>query len=177
MRGRKPYPIQRQIVEGDRSKLGVHKLDARLAAIPKAEPGLGDCPADLGEIARAAWKFWRAELERMKLAFRPDRMALEGACTHYERARQADALIRKHGLVIADIITDEKGKIVARRHARRNPAIAISHQAWALVRSFCSEFGLSPTGRQRLAVEPEDTSQQELLALLMRPRTPKTEVL
>jgi phage terminase small subunit len=44
------------------------------------------------------------------------------------------------------------------------------NQAWALMRSFCTEFGLSPVSRMRLAVEKEDVGEADLLELLGRPR-------
>ena len=177
MRGRKPKPIEQQIREGDPRQRGMNRLQERLEAIPQAEKGLPDCPTDLGALARFAWDFWKAELVKMDLAFLPDRMMLEGAAVNYERAKLADAMIQKHGLVVVDVITDAQGKAIGRRHVHRNPAISISNQAWALVRSFCSEFGLSPIGRQRLEVQQDhDNSREELIALLSQPRTPRTNV-
>src|SRR5574337_2001247 len=96
MRGRKPKPITQHIAEGDPSKLGVNKLDERLAKQPKAARGLPICPRHLSGRARAAWNFWKAELEGMKLDCRPDAMMLEGACVNYARAVQAD-IILTHG--------------------------------------------------------------------------------
>lgn len=177
MRGRKPKPIERQIAEGDPRKHGVHKLEEARDAVPQAERGLPPAPEDLGPIARAQYEFWREELTKMDLSYRPDGVMLEAAATHYSRAKQADALIERHGLIVVDVATDVNGKATGRRHVHRNPALAISNQAWVLVRSFCSEFGLSPVGRQRLDVQHDhDDSRSELIALLSQPRTPKTNV-
>jgi P27 family predicted phage terminase small subunit len=177
MRGGKPKPIQRQIAEGDPSKRGVHKLEEARDALPQAEKGLPSCPADLGTLARFAWNFWKAELEKMNLAFLPDRMMLEGACVHYQRAKLADSMIDKHGLVVVEAQTDREGKLTGQKRIRNNPAIAISNASWALVRSFTSEFGLSPIGRQRLDVQRDhDSSRDELIALLSQPRVPRTLV-
>jgi hypothetical protein len=60
MKGRKPKPAARQIAEGDPSKRGVHKLDAKLDAEPKATRGLPPCPKHLRGRARTAWRCWRA---------------------------------------------------------------------------------------------------------------------
>jgi P27 family predicted phage terminase small subunit len=177
MRGRKPKPIQRQIVEGDPSKHGVHKLEEARDALPQVDKGLPNCPADLGPLARFAWNFWKAELEKMNLAFQPDRMMLAGACVHYQRAKLADSMIDKHGLVVVDAQIDHEGKPTGHKRIRNNPAIAISNASWALVRSYTSEFGLSPIGRQRLEVQRDDNnSREELIALLSQPRTPRTNV-
>ena len=79
MRGRKPKTAAQQIAEGDPSKRGVHKLDARLEAEPKATRGLPAPPQHLKGLARKAWRFWSEELEAMNLDCRPDAMMLEGA--------------------------------------------------------------------------------------------------
>jgi P27 family predicted phage terminase small subunit len=155
VRGRKPKPTQQQINEGDPGKRGVKKLGEKLAAEPKAERGLPECPDYLGARARAAWAMWKEELEKMRLDCRPDGPMLEGACVNYERAVKADLVIAKSGLVVA---------------GRANPAIAISNAAWRQVRSFCSEFGLSPVSRTRLTIEEAGNATDDLIKLLSRPR-------
>jgi len=178
MRGRKPKPTKQQIAEGDPRKRGVHKLDAQLEAEPKAErglparPGLRGCRKHLGKIARAVWKHWKEELEKMELDCRADQVMLEGACVNYQRAVEADLLIAKHGMIIAEPITDNQGNRIGQR-ARTNPAVAISNACWRTVHSFCSEFGLSPVSRTRLTIDEKDSSQQDLLKLLSQPRERK----
>jgi P27 family predicted phage terminase small subunit len=99
---------------------------------------------------------------------------LEGAATAYERAKQADAIIKQVGIMVMDETKDRAGTVVHRR-AKNNPAIATSHSSWALVRSFCSEFGLSPVGRQRLEIQEADSSRDDLVSLLSQPRAPKNK--
>ena len=119
---------------------------------------------------------------------------LEGACTGYEQAVTADILVGKEGMIVKECklkdspcpgcgawknagckICAGKGKIselvVLRQKA--HPAIAISRSAWSQVRSFCSEFGLSPVSRQRLAAEKVDESTGDLFELLSQPRQPR----
>jgi P27 family predicted phage terminase small subunit len=167
MRGRKPKPTQQQINEGDPRKRGVNKLNEELAAQPRAEKGLPECPDYLGKRARAAWVMWKEELEKMRLDCRPDGPMLEGACVNYERAVEADLMIAKSGLVVAETL--ESGA----RRVKANPAIAISNAAWRQVRSFCSEFGLSPVSRTRLTIEDPGNATDDLLKLLSQPRERK----
>lgn len=169
LRGRKPKPVAQQIAEGDPRKRGVHKLDQKLADEPKAQRGLPDCPRHLKGRARAAWGFWRAELEAMNLDCRPDAMMLEGACLNYSRAVQADLLVAAAGLLLEEPITDSEGDVVGTKY-KANPAISISSNAWRNVRAFCSEFGLSPVSRTRLTIEKKDDAENELLDLLSKPR-------
>ena len=49
-----------------------------------------------------------------------------------------------------------------------------------LLKSFCSEFGLSPVSRTRLTIEKPADGEDELIAILSQPRErkqpPQTEV-
>ena len=56
---------------------------------------------------------------------------------------------------------------------RPHPGLAIRDRALALLRSFCSEFGLSPVSRARLSVDRVDTSEEDLWAILSQPRKKK----
>jgi P27 family predicted phage terminase small subunit len=56
---------------------------------------------------------------------------------------------------------------------KKHPAEMVSSRAWVLVHKFCSEFGLSPVARTRLAIGKEASSDDDLGALLSRPRERK----
>ncbi len=174
MRGRKPKTASRQIAEGDPSKRGINKLEARLESEPRPARGLPPCPEHLKGLARKAWHFWAEELEAMNIACRPDSIMLEGACAAYQ------TFVKMHERI------EEQGELVAKRErnpvtgqmevvdVRPHPGLAIRDRALALLRSFCSEFGLSPVSRARLTTEPVDTDEEDLWAILSRPR-PKKE--
>lgn len=172
MRGRKPKPTAAQIAAGDPRKKGVHKLQDKLEAEPKATRGLPDCPRHLRGRARAAWKFWSEELADMQIDHRPDAMMLEGACINYSRAVQADLILENEGLMVEEWGENrESGKRILLK-MRQHPAIHVSNAAWRQVRAFCSEFGLSPVSRTRLSIEKKDKTE-DLMEMLSRPRTPK----
>lgn len=177
MRGRKPKPTATQIAAGDPRKLGAHKLQAKLDAEPKATKGFPACPRHLRGRARAAWKFWTEELEAMGIDKRPDSMMLEGACIGYERAVLADLIVAKEGLIVKESrIDEESGEVVVLKY-KNHPAIAISRAAWTQLRVFSSEFGLSPVSRTRLTVEKTDSGEEDLMAILSKPRAPRPVVL
>jgi P27 family predicted phage terminase small subunit len=175
MQGRKPKPVEQQIAEGDPAKRGVHRLDAKIAAQPKAEKGLEDCPKRLKGRARELWTFWSEELEKMGLDCRPDAQMLQGACVMAARAEEADDIVSASGLIIEDPILDSEQQVVGTR-IKANPAIAISNKAWELTKGFCSEFGLSPVSRTRLTVEKRDDGEKELMEMLSKPRADKDAV-
>jgi P27 family predicted phage terminase small subunit len=176
MRGRKPKPAASQIAAGDPRKKGMHKLEERLAAEPKATRGLPDCPRHLKGRARHAWIFWKEELEGMSLDRRPDAMALEGACQNYARAVEADLTVEKDGLIIEEIAfvgENNDETVVVKRRA--HPAIAVSNAAWRQVRAFIGEFGFSPVSRTRLSIEQKDNGVEDLMSILSKPREPKAQ--
>jgi len=105
----------------------------------------------------------------MKLDARSDAMMLEGACVNYARAVQADAMIQRGCQVEEPIINHTTGKVIGTK-IKNHPAVAVSNSAWRQVRAFCSEFGLSPVSRTRLALEQPDTSSEDLMKLLTTPR-------
>ena len=142
--GRKPKSIAHQIAEGAPRKHGVHKLEQKLAAEPKAARGLPACPRHLKETARKAWRLWVAELEAMNIDRRPDAHMLEGACVAYEAAVKAYEMLEQQGSVIAKKVVDPATWKLTVVDVKTHPAVRQRNQAWALMRSFCSEFGLSP---------------------------------
>ena len=176
-------PTAQAIAEGDPAKRGVHKLDARLAAEPKAERGLPDCPKRLQGLAREAWGFWSEELEKMGLDHRPDGPMLEGACRQYARAVAADLLIEAEGIILEEPVTASRSVRTPEGIVREkeivgytksvNPAVGVSDKCWGKVLQFCSQFGLSPVSRTRLTIEKKDDGEKELLALLSKPRAAK----
>jgi P27 family predicted phage terminase small subunit len=172
MTGRKPKPTKRQISAGDPRDRGKRKLQEKLDAEPQASRGLPTCPRHLRGRARACWNFWTRELELMDLDARPDAQMLEGACVGYERAVQADLLLQKEGLVVEDCKIVKDVIIVLKRRA--HPAIMISRTSWRQVQAFCSEFGLSPVSRTRLAVEKPENGESDLMKLLSAPRISRT---
>jgi P27 family predicted phage terminase small subunit len=168
MRGRKPKPLKRQIAEGDPRQRGMKKLHERLERQVQPAQGLPPCPKHLIGKAREAWKFWAEELRQMNLDSRPDAMMLEGACVNYARAVAADAIVTSAGMVVKDEFLDDEGEVHVR--LKMHPAVTVSNMAWRQVRGFCSEFGLSPVSRTRLTIEKPDTSAQDLMEMLTRPR-------
>ena len=173
MRGRKPKPTSQQISEGDPRKLGVHRLEKKLEAEAKGSRGLPSCPAHLKGRARKAWKLWSEELERMNLDCRPDAQMLEGACVAYEAAVECYETIQKQGRLVAKRVLDPQTNTLTVVNVKPHPAVAQMNAAWMLLKMFCSEFGLSPVSRTRLAVEKPADAEDDLLEILSQPRERK----
>lgn len=104
----------------------------------------------------------------MGLDKRPDAPMLEGACCAYGRAVQADLLLQRDGLVFSEKKRTADGKSFEVVKLRKHPAVEISARSWTLVKAFCSEFGLSPVSRTRLAIAPKQEPDDELSKMLAK---------
>lgn len=175
MKGRLPKPTTIQIAAGDPSKLGKRKLQEKLESEPAATCGLPDCPGHLKGRARQVWTFWAEELAVMNLDRKPDAQMLEGACSAYDRAVEADIEVNDRGITIEEPLVNKLGDVVGYK-IKKNPAVDVSNAAWRQVRAFCSEFGFSPVSRTRLAVEKRDESTADLMVALSQPREPRPAV-
>lgn len=85
------------------------------------------------------WEMLAPQLEELGLLTQVDGGALESACVNYARAVDADAIVKKKGLVIKTPFGP-----------KTNPAISISLKSWNAFRMFATEFGLTPASRSRL---------------------------
>jgi P27 family predicted phage terminase small subunit len=170
MRGRKPQSADLQIVAGDPRRIGKAKLEAKAAREVKAQDGLPPCPLYLKGYARGAYNFYRRELQRMDIDRKPDGHALECVALAYE------------DIVLSSKVLAKQGRIVPRRARAADgtwtviglathPALRQRNAAMLILRAFAAEFGLTPTSRLRLSVEPADDEEDDLFKLLSQPRT------
>lgn len=65
-------------------------------------------------------------------------------------------------------IFDKHGVEIASKSVA-HPALAVASVQWKLLKNFCSEFGLSPVARTRLAIERQDDSDRNLHDVLSGP--------
>lgn len=93
--------------------------------------------------ARKIWDEYAPRLLRLGLLTELDPSMLEGLCMAYSKAVKADRAIAKHGVVMKT----EFG-------LKSNPAVQQSRAAWAEFRRFAAEFGMSPSARTSVEVEP-----------------------
>jgi P27 family predicted phage terminase small subunit len=175
--GRKPKPYQLQIAEGDPSSRGVHKLDEKLAALPNAQRGLPDPPKHLCRLAKKQWAIWKEDLELMDLDFRADAVALEGACSSYAAAIEAESVLRRFRRreCREEVLDKTTGEVLAIK-LRNHPAVARHQTYWKLTQSFLSELGLTIASRQRISTDVQAGAagdDVDLGELLMRPRESK----
>lgn len=142
-RGPRPKPLAQKRLEGTlrKSRMPKHPVEPRVEA-PAPPRG----KHALTGYAQECWETLVPELKKLKLLAKIDRLALEGLCQAYGRAREADDLIAQHGMLVRDVWDN----------LRQNPAVSISRASWSEVRRFAQEFGLTPSARSRVEPLPDE---------------------
>jgi P27 family predicted phage terminase small subunit len=118
--------------------------------------GVPTCPAHLDKVAKAEWKRIVKELAPLGLITAVDRAALSAYCVSYSRWIAAELSCQKFGTVI---------KSPKSGYPINSPYVGIANTALDQMRKFCTEFGLTPASRVRLADGNFD-AQAELDLLL-----------
>lgn len=161
-RGRKPKPPALKLLDGNPGK--------RKIPTPAVVSGAPDCPEWLTDEAQAEWDRVVPDLDAKGLLDKVDRAALTAYCQAVSILKEAEAAIEDHGIItfmIRKAYRDEDGnEIEIEASATPNPAVRIAAQAATTVRSFASEFGLTPVSRARLPTsnEPDEDSATRLLS-------------
>lgn len=141
-RGPAPKPDKLKALEGNPGKRKLN-LDA-----PEPE-GMAKCPTDLSVEAKNEWKRVAKELHDLGLFTIIDRTALAVYCDAYDKWITATKALDKHGLTMEYTNKNGSTNITAR------PEVNIATKYAQIIKSFCAEFGLTPSSRCRLLL-PKD---------------------
>lgn len=129
---------------------GHQKLNRRE---PKPRPVAPKCPAWLDLDAKREWRRIAPELDRIGLLSCVDMAALAGYCQAWSRWKQCERVLTDQGLTFET----GNGYVVPR------PEIAASKTYLGFVKSFCAEFGLTPSSRGRMTLpEMDDDNDDDL---------------
>jgi P27 family predicted phage terminase small subunit len=139
-RGPSPQPTALKVLRGNP---GHQRLNRRE---PKPRPVAPKCPAWLDHDAKREWRRILPELDRVGLLTSVDMAALAGYCQAFSRWKEAERVLTEEGLVFST----EKGYLVPR------PEVAIAKTYLGFVKTFCAEFGLTPSSRGRMTLPEVD---------------------
>lgn len=155
--GRNKIPIAAQIANGNKSKLSKAQIQALQDAEDAIKPASDNIirPTWLDTEGRKMWMAVMDELLAVDLVTNVDVYALALACDSYSKYVKAAKDIKKNGLVIKF-----KNSIGA-ENTVANPNVTISQKYATQFKNFCSEFGLSPAARARLARPKDDIEDDE----------------
>jgi P27 family predicted phage terminase small subunit len=119
--------------------------------------GIPDKPAWLSPVAATVWDAVVAELAETPGLLTPlDGPALACYCLAWQRLHEAREIIAREGLLV-------DGKDGTQR---RHPATMIEAKALEQISSIGGKFGLTPTSRASLGIDPKHPDDDELERLL-----------
>src|ERR1700674_383610 len=144
-RGAKPKPTRLKVLagtlRGDRTNLNE----------PEVRTEIPTCPRELSAVAKREWKRIARSLADMGLLSKIDRAALAGYCQSWATWIEAQAALRKHGV----IIKSPNGFFM------QSPYLAVANKAFEQMRLMLAEFGMSPSSRTRVHAIPQEREPDE----------------
>ena len=146
MRGRKPKPTKLKVIEGNPGK-------RKIKEGPDMSSGLPSPPSHLDKYAKQEWKRLAFGLHAIGILYEVDSAVFAAYCQAYSRWRTAEEGIKKasdiEGAVFGALVClTTKGTLM------KHPLVDISEKAAAAMVKYALEFGLSPSARARLAIDP-----------------------
>lgn len=138
--GTKPKPTELKRLTGNP---GGRKLRSK----PKLDnSAIPDPPDHLDLTAKKEWRRVAPQLHRAGLLYQVDAAALSAYCMAYSRWVQAEKKLQKNGLI----------ELSPKGYPIQNPYLAIANKAMEQIRRFLTEFGMTPSSRDRFDIKSDD---------------------
>ena len=145
-RGPAPKPTALKRIDGNPGKRAINTTEPQFTA--KAPP----CPKHLTLEARKEWRRVSRELLDKNMLQVVDRAALAAYCQNWARWVEAENAMTAPDFHLIE--TTDKG------YQYISPWLNVANQALKQMRSFLTEFGLTPASRTRIQV-PEQAEHDE----------------
>lgn len=148
MRGRKPKPTAKKVLEGNAGKRPLNHAEPVLPA----GQDLHAPPAELSDDVRAAaeWRRLAPMLRASRVITDGDIAVLIAVCQQWSRYVEANAAIAKAGMVVRS----------PSGYPMPNPYIAISNKALGNCVKLWAELGLTPSARSRVTALPSGAGDE-----------------
>lgn len=138
MRGRPPIPRELRLLRNGTS-------------VPQAQDICPQCPEWLDCYAKEEWDRVAPELFRLGLLTEKDVTALSAYCQSYATWRKCEEAMSVEGMVSSG----------SRGQVRQHPCFKMADDALKQIHRFVSLFGLSPSSRARMEIEPPNAEGDE----------------
>jgi len=142
VRGRKPKPAKLHELAGNPGHRPLNS-SAPQPPVPDRAPY---APRHLNEAGKAEWNRVVKLLLDLELYTEMDQAALALYCQAWGRWVHAEKELEKKG----EVLEGGQGGLY------QNPWLHVANRSWEQLRKVLVEFGLSPSARERLHVEPDD---------------------
>lgn len=143
-RGPKPKPVKLKLLAGNPGKRPA--TNARPASIRRGRP---ERPPELMGEAAAEWDRIVPDLDAAGLLALVDRAALAAYCLAWAELIAATQMLDEDGRIVDEPMQNARGEIIGTRK-KAHPANRLQRDAFARVKTYIVEFGLTPAARGRL---------------------------
>jgi P27 family predicted phage terminase small subunit len=154
-RGPRPQPTKLKILRGNPGNRPINKREPQ----PPADGVL--MPVHLGKVAARKWQELLPLLQAVKIMTKADVEALARYCDTYEWWLATRAKLKKEGDTYP--ILNDKGDV---KYIAQRPEVSIAHKLAVQMRQLEQDFGLNPSSRSSLSVEPQPQATDEAAAIL-----------
>ena len=144
-RGAKPKPTRLKVLAG------TLRGDRTNANEPEVRTAIPTCPRELSALAKREWKRVARDLAEMGLLSKIDRAALAAYCQAWATWIEAQAALRKHGVIVKS----------PNGYFMQSPYLAVANKAFEQMRLMLAEFGMSPSSRTRVHAIPQERELDE----------------
>lgn len=138
MRGAKPKPTVLKIRNGNPGNRPLNNHE------PKPNTEMPGPPDHLNDLARQEWDRMAKELHSIGILTSIDGAGFALYCQAYARWVESEGHVLKEGMVIET----HTGAL------KQNPYLSIANHAMKQMKEFLAEFGMTPSSRSRLKVDP-----------------------
>ena len=163
--GHNRKPTAQKLAEGNRGK---RRLNLRE---PKALPGEPQMPSGMTEHTKAVWPEVVAMLKANDVLFKTDGLAIATLCSNLVLFCQADRAVQEMGSMREKL--DERTGVST---LHMNPAVRVRSDAEKQLRACWQLFGLDPSSRPGVQVDPSERDPQSALDSVLRAKSAKDEI-
>ena len=160
-RGPKHTPTFLKVLNGNPGKRPLNINE------PKPKPIAAPAPTWMRTTAKTMHKTLAPQLEALGLLTAIDGAAFAAACESYATWVHCEKQLIRHGLTITLTKIDEDGKEFA-YYTQARPEISIGNKALLAFKSFCTEFGLTPSSRAGITLPDAGENLDPMEALLRK---------
>ena len=164
--GHNRKPTAQKLAEGNRGKRPLNLRE------PKALPGEPQMPSGMTEQARAVWPEVVAILKANDVLFKTDGLAIAALCSNLVLFWQADRAVQEFGSVREQL--DEATGVSIQR---MNPSVRVRSDAEKKLRACWQLFGLDPSSRAGVQVDPSQRDPHSALDSVLRAKNDKDEII
>ena len=150
-KGRRPPPTHLRLVKGNPGKRPINRTE------PKSQRERPSAPSHVSDKARDSWGYVSGILDKMGVLTEADAIALEVMCEAYADLLGARRELEAFGSNYYET-TIQSGSKMYRAH----PAVAVMQDADRRIKSWISEFGMTPSESTRVHSSPRTTAADDL---------------